>query len=273
MKPVLVDTHAHLDFDQFSGEEEQTLERAAAVGVTRIINVGTTLERSRKAVALAEKFENVWAAVGIHPHDATEVTDAAITELATLAKHEKVVAIGEIGFDAHYEDGPDEAVQEAAFCKQAAIATSPLAKNLPLIIHSRDAERLTMRCLRKVSKASQAKQIEHPGVIHCFSGSRELADVVLSLGWLISLTATITYPKNDALREIIKTVPLERIMVETDCPFLAPQDKRGQRNEPAYVVSTAGKVAELKGLSLDAVAAQTTKNAERLFGLPPAAEL
>lgn len=258
----LIDTHAHLDFDQFAGEEAAVLERAQRAGVTTVINVGTTLERSRKSVALAERFPDVYAAVGIHPHDAADVTDQAASELADLAKSDKVVAVGEIGFDNHYEDGPSEAEQDVAFRKQSELA---IDLKLPLIIHSRDAESLTATCLKGVAEAHPN---ELPGVVHCFTGSGDFAKQVLELGYFISFTAPIGYPKNDALREVVKSVPLDRIMVETDCPFLAPQDKRGQRNEPAFVVSTAEKVAALKGLSLEEVARVTTANAKRLFALP-----
>lgn len=260
LRTSLIDTHAHLDFEQFAGEEEATLVRAKEAGVDRIINVGTTLARSRQAVELAHHFSSVWASVGVHPHDAAEVTEKMAGELAELAKHPRVVAIGEIGFDTHYEDGPDMATQEYAFTKQVEIAKT---FDLPLIVHSRDAEVETVQALRDAVKGWR----KGPGVVHCFTGSQQFADDILALGFSISFTATITYPKNDALREVVKNVSLERLMVETDCPFLAPQDKRGQRNEPAYVVVVVKKIAELKGVSVDEITAATTRNAERLFGL------
>lgn len=257
----LVDTHAHLDFDQFSGEEEQVVERARAAGVDRIITVGTTLERSRQAAALAERFEGVSASVGVHPHDAAAVTAEAVAALRELAARPEVVAIGEIGFDFHYPDGPDEAVQERALRSQAEIA---IAQGLPLIIHSRQAEAQTLACLPGIA---QALKRDWPGVVHCFDGSAEFATRILEAGFLISCTAIVGYPKNDALRIVIKEVPLDRLMIETDCPFLAPQERRGQRNEPAFVVSTAEKIAELKDIPIDEVATATTRNAARLFGL------
>lgn len=266
----LIDTHAHLDFDQFAGEEAAVLERAAAAGVGRIINVGTDLARSRKSLDLARKFPNVWAAVGIHPHDAAAVDEAALEALKQLAIHEEVVAIGEFGFDFHYDDGPDRAVQEDAFRAQSEVA---IESGLPVIIHSRDAEELTLEHLAvhadEVVADNPARR--EPGVVHCFTGSREFAESALGLGYLISFTAPVTYPGNDALREVAKAVPLEKLMVETDCPFLPPADKRGQRNEPAYVAETAAQLAELKGVSPDELAAATTANAERLFGLAPPA--
>jgi TatD DNase family protein len=262
----LTDTHCHLDFDQFAGEEAAVLERAKQAGVQRVINVGTTLEASRKSVQLAEQFDNVWATVGVHPHDADKVTASVTDQLYELAQNPKVVAIGEVGFDFHYDDGPNEKEQERALLHQAAIAGD---LDLPLIIHSRDAESTTIRYLQQMIKNWKRRL---PGVIHCFTGTSAFAEVVLELGFFISFTAPITYPKNDELREVVKKVPMDRLMVETDAPFLAPQDKRGERNEPAYVVKTAEKVAELKGLTVEEVAIQTTDNAERLFGLPrPAA--
>ncbi|MEX1113193.1 MAG: TatD family hydrolase [Patescibacteria group bacterium] len=256
----LIDTHVHLDFEQFAGEEEAVLKRARAAGVTRLVNVGTTLERSRKAAALTERFPDVWAAVGIHPYDARDVTEAGADELRRLAEHPRVVAIGECGFDSHYEDGPDEVVQGKAFERQAAVAA---AAGKPLIIHSRDAEDRTVQALGNV----RGTLPKLPGVVHCFTGSRGFADEVLSLGFLISFTAPVTYPKNDALREVVRAVPLDRMMVETDAPFLPPADRRGERNEPAFMVGTARKIAEIKGIPLEEVAAATTANAERLFGL------
>jgi TatD DNase family protein len=255
----LVDTHAHLDFKQFAGEDTDTLARAKQAGVDWIINVGTSLAGSRKSIELAERFDNVWASVGVHPHAAAEMTDETLAKLTELAKGKRVVAIGEVGFDQHYPKGPDIAVQTRAFEWQADIARQA---KLPLIIHSRDAETETVEALTALRQKGLA---DPPGVVHCFTGSAEFADEVLGLGFLIGFTAPITYPKNDALREVVRKVPLDRIVVETDCPFLAPQDKRGERNEPAYVVGTAQKIAELKGISFNEVAKRTTANAERLF--------
>lgn len=256
----IIDTHAHLDFEQFQGEEEAVVARAKAAGVDRIINVGTTMLRSKEAILIAERFPNIWASVGVHPHDAGEVSPETVEELSALARNPKVVAVGEIGVDRHYDDGPGLAKQEEAFLQQAAVA---IEHGLPVIVHSRDAEEETLACLRKVADELP----KPPGVIHCFTGSQQFADQVLELGFFISFTATITYPKNDSLREVVKNVPLEKIFVETDCPFLAPQDKRGKRNEPAYVVSVVEQIASLKRLLVEEVATQTTKNAERLFTL------
>lgn len=260
----LIDTHAHLDFDQFDGEVDDVLKRASDAGVERIINVGTTLERSRKSIALAEQHDNVFAAVGIHPHDAKDVNDDVTEELKKLAAHKRVVAIGEIGFDHSREF--DEVAQEDAFFAQSEVATEA---GLPIIVHSRDAEEISLQHLSEHADLALADNPfrKEPGVVHCFTGSLEFAQAVLKLGYLISFTAPITYPKNDALREVVKKVPLEKIMVETDCPFLPPPDKRGERNEPAFVVETVQKIAELKDISTEDVAKATTANAQRLFGL------
>lgn len=257
----LVDTHAHLDFDQFDGEVDEVRERAKEAGVATIITVGTTLSRSEKAVTLADAYPEVFASVGVHPHDAGDVDDQAIEKVRELSANPRVVAIGEIGFDFHYDDGPDEQTQVAAFLAQAAVAAE---RGLPIIVHSRDAEEVTVRQLDAVLPSLVN---DPPGVVHCFDGSPDFANAVLERGFLLSFTAIIGYPKNDRLRGIVKEVPLDRMMVETDCPFLAPQSKRGERNEPAFVVETASKIAELKGVPVDEVADATTATANRLFKL------
>lgn len=265
---MIIDTHAHLDFEQFDDDRDAVVKRAKAAGVGRLINVGTTLERSRQAVELADQYPNVWAAVGIHPHDAQTATEAAIEELKALAVGKRVVAVGEIGFDFHYKDGPDELAQEQAFFAQGEVA---IEAGLPIIVHSRDAEELSLRHLSEHADLALADNPHRrePGVVHCFTGSGEFAEQALKLGYLVSFTAPITYPKNDSLREVVKAVPMEKMMVETDCPFLPPVDQRGKRNEPANVVGTVATIAELKGISPDEVAMATTTNAERLFGLAP----
>ncbi len=266
----LIDTHAHLDFEQFDGDVEGALARATEAGVNRTINVGTTLERSRQSVALAEQYENVFATIGVHPHDAADVNEEAITELKRLAANQPVVAVGEIGFDFHYEDGPDEGTQEDAFRAQSAVAVEA---GLPIIVHSRDAEELSLQHLQEHAELAAADNPTRQefGVVHCFTGSLRFAEAALKLGYLISFTAPVTYPKNDELRQVVAAVPLEKLMVETDCPFLPPADRRGQRNEPAFVVATAEAVADIKGISIEAVAQATSANAERLFGLAPLA--
>ncbi|HEY8108432.1 MAG TPA: TatD family hydrolase [Patescibacteria group bacterium] len=251
----LVDTHVHLDFDQFAADRDEVLARAADAGVTRLINVGTSLAASEQCVRLAEEHPSVWAVVGVHPADAGDVDGPALDRLKELAAHPRVVAVGEIGFDYFRDTNPPADRQHEAFAAQREIARST---DLPIIVH-----------LREPDPAALAALLEPPvrGVVHCYTGNLVDAERLLAAGYLISFTAPVTYPKNDALREVVKAVPLDRIMVETDCPFLPPPDKRGERNEPAYVVETAKKIAEIKGISLDEVARATTVNAERLFGL------
>lgn len=269
---MFTDTHAHLDFDQLNDDLPAVLRAAKDAGISQIITVGTTLERSRKCVELAEQHDSIWAAVGVHPSDAEEIaqeyeeSEEACSELKELANHKKVVAIGEVGFDFYHDSNPAEASQQTAFTSQAEIAREA---GLPLIVHSRDAEDFSPIYLEEHANLALADNSarREPGVIHCFTGSQEYAEQVLKLGYLISFTAPVTYAKNAALRDVVKTVPLEKIMLETDAPFLPPADKRGQRNEPAYLIETATTVAELKGVSLEELAEVTTANAQRLFGL------
>lgn len=264
--PDLIDTHAHLDFEQFEGDFDAALRRAREVGVNRVINVGTTLDHSRRSVEFANAYDTVYAAVGVHPHDADDVNDEVVAKLKRLAADKRVVAVGEIGFDFHYDDGPDKTAQEDAFFAQSEVAVEA---GLPVIVHSRDAEELSLEHLKEHADAAAADNPvrQEFGVVHCFTGSAGFAEAALGLGYLISFTAPITYPGNEALRDVVKKVPLEKIMVETDCPFLPPVDKRGKRNEPAFVVATAQAVADIKGVPLDEVAQATTANAVRLFGL------
>jgi TatD DNase family protein len=262
----LIDTHAHLDFEQFDGDVDGALERAAEVGVNRVINVGTTLERSITSIELADRYENVFATIGIHPSDANDVNDDVIASLKKLAAGEKVVAVGEVGFDFFHKENPDEITQESAFFAQSDVA---IEAGLPIIVHSREAEEIT---LQHLAEHAQNAKADNPvrnefGVVHCFTGSLGFAEEALKLGYLISFTAPVTYPKNEELREVVKALPLEKIMVETDSPFLPPADKRGSRNEPAFVVATAQAIADIKGIEFGEVAQETTANAERLFGL------
>jgi TatD DNase family protein len=261
-----VDTHAHLDFPQFDDDRDQVIKRATDVGVTRFINVGTTLERSRRAVEIAANHDPIWATVGIHPSDAGEVDEGAITSLKELVEQPKVVAIGEVGFDFFHDSSPSEEAQRVAFFAQSEIAWRA---GLPIIIHSREAETVTLKALKQHAEEAQAANVSRDefGVVHCFTGSRDFAIRALDLGYLISFTAPVGYPKNDDLREVVKAVPLEKIMLETDCPFLPPADRRGDRNEPAFLIETAKVIAELKGVSLEELGEATSTTAERLFRL------
>lgn len=254
----LIDTHAHLDNRQFSEDLEQVLERAQATGVSQILTVGCDLASSRASIELARRFPQLYAAVGIHPHDAPQADAAGLAELRRLLADEpKVVAVGEIGLD-YYRDRSPRPVQAQAFRDQLALARDV---GRPVIIHDRDAHDDVLQMLRE----SGARDVG--GVLHCFSGDLEMAKAVLDLGFYLSFPGTITYPNNSAGREVVQGVPIESILIETDCPYLAPQAYRGRRNEPAYVQHTAAMIAEIKGLTPTDVARITTLNAWQLFGL------
>ncbi len=254
---MIVDTHAHLDSGQFRDEVDAIVARAAAAGIDTILTVGCDLPGSRASVALAERFAGVWAGVGIHPHDAATVDAAALAELRTLAAHPKVVAIGETGLDFYRDRAPRE-VQRQAFRAQIRLAVD-LGK--PLIVHDRDAHDEVLAILRDERAA------EVGGVMHCFSGDLALARECVALGFFISFAGPLTYPANSALRAVAEGLPVDVMLVETDCPYLAPQPWRGRRCEPAHVRATAEELARVKGLTLIDVARVTTLNAHRLFGI------
>lgn len=256
MAATLVDTHAHLDSGQFRADLDAVLERAAAAGVGAILTVGCDLESSRASVELAERCPQVWASVGIHPHDAAGVDQAALDELRCLATHPRVVAIGETGLDFFRDRAPRDA-QRTAFRAQIRLARE-LGK--PLIIHDRDAHAEVLAILREEEAGTVG------GVMHCFSGDLELARACIELGFLISFAGPLTYP-NSALPAVAEALPVDVMLVETDCPYLPPQPWRGKRCEPAQVRATAEALAKIKGLTLDDVARVTTLNAHRLFGI------
>ncbi len=253
----LVDTHAHLNSREFDGDRPEVLRRAAEAGVEWIVDVGADLAGSRRAVALAAAEPHVWAAVGVHPHDAAMFDAAALNELRALAADGRVLAIGEIGLD-YYRDLSPRPLQREALAAQLALAQD---LGLPVIVHDRDAHDDTLAMLR--SAAGRGLR----GVMHCFSGGPELARDVLDLGLYIGIAGPVTYPKASRLAEVVRLAPLERLLVETDCPYLAPQAYRGRRNEPAYVRLVAERVAELRGLPLAEVGRITSDNARDLFKL------
>jgi TatD DNase family protein len=256
--PPLVDTHAHLDSAPFANDRAEVIARSLENGVSHILTVGTDLESSRCAVAIAQSHPSIFASVGIHPHDALTADENTLAQLrALIASEEKIVALGEIGLD-FYRDRSPRDVQRNAFRRQIRIAKEV---GLPLIIHDRDAHEETVQIL----KEEKAEQVG--GVLHCFSGDLAMARSCIELGFYISFPGTITYPKNDEARAVVRGIPMESILLETDCPYLAPQDFRGKRNEPAYVRYTAQKVAEIKGLTVEDVARITSLNAHTLFGI------
>jgi TatD DNase family protein len=255
-QPYLVDSHCHLDFPELAGDIAGVMARARTAGVGHMLTIGTKISAFPGVLAAAERFPDVSCSVGIHPHDAaTEVeTDAAT--LIDLARHPKVVAFGETGLDFFYEHSPREQ-QERSFRAHVAAARSG---GLPVIVHTRDADDDMARVL-----TDETAKGSFTGVIHCFSSGQQLADLALKLGLYISISGIVTFKKADELRAVVKTVPLDRLLVETDSPYLAPVPYRGKSNEPAYVTKTAAVVAELKGVTPAELAAQTTANFFRLF--------
>ena len=253
--PSLVDTHAHLDGERFNDDLDTVIQRAGDIGVNTIITVGCDLDSSRASIDLTKRYANIYATVGVHPHNGAEIDSESLKQLEHLAGHEKVVAIGEIGLD-YYRNRCPHDLQQQAFRQQIQLAQRC---KLPIVVHDRDAHADVIRILNE----ENAAQIG--GVLHCFSGDLAMAQQCIAMGFYLSFTGTITYPKNNEIREVIRQIPTKHILVETDCPYLAPQQWRGKRNEPAYVVKTAEKVAEIKGLSLADIARITSLNAQRLF--------
>jgi TatD DNase family protein len=255
-KITLIDSHAHIYYRDYAGDFDAMLQRAADAGVDAMLVVGTDIESSRESVELAEKHPQLYAAVGIHPHDAGRVTDACYGVIRNLAlSSSRVVAIGEIGLD-FYRDRSPRADQERIFRSFLRMARE---LDKPVIIHDRDAHRQVLDCLRGEGTLR--------GVLHCFSGDAVMAAEAVAMGLYISIPGTITYPANEALREVVRAVSIDRMLVETDCPYLSPVPHRGKRNEPAYVRLAAERMAEVKGLSLEDVARITTKNVRDLFGI------
>ena len=254
--PPLVDTHAHLDSGQFNADRDTVIARAHAAGISHILTIGCDLESSRESVALALQHPNIYAAVGVHPHDASTVDPELLATLKGLCREEKVVAIGETGLD-YYRDRSPREDQRRAFRAQLELAQE---LELPVIVHDRDAHDDVLAILREFSGPSLQ------GVLHCFSGDLAMARDCLELGLYISIAGPVTYPKNTALREVVAGVSIDRLLVETDCPYLSPQKYRGRRNEPAHVRLTAEMVATVKGLSSEDVARITSHNAWKLVG-------
>jgi TatD DNase family protein len=250
---MLVDSHCHLDFPDFAEERDAVIARARGAGVGAMLTIGTRLDQFPGVRAIAEAYPEIWCSVGAHPHEAVDHAAISGAGLAALAAHPRVVGIGETGLDFHYDHSPRD-VQEEVF--RAHIAASQ-ESGLPLIIHAREADDEVAGILREAAPP--------PGVLHCFSSGRRLAEAALGLGFYISISGIVTFRNADELRGIVRDVPLERLLVETDAPYLAPVPYRGRRNEPAYVAATAACVAALKGITPDELAAATTDNFFRLF--------
>ena len=257
---MLVDSHCHLDFPDFSAELDAVVARALTAGIGRIVTISTRVKKHPQVLAIAEKFPEVFCSVGTHPHNAHEELDIDAKALVALAKHEKIVAIGEAGLDYHYDNSPRDA-QAQSFLQQIAAAR---VTGLPLVIHSRDCDTDMARILREESGKGA-----FPAVLHCFTGGRDLAFAAIELGHYISFTGILTFKRSDDLRAIAAALPADRILVETDAPYLAPLPYRGKRNEPAYVAETAKVLGDVRGVSAEEIARQTTENFFRLFNKVP----
>lgn len=253
---MLVDSHCHLDYLEKDEDLDEVVGRARRAGVGTLVTICTKLSEFARVRAIAERFDQVYCSVGVHPHEAEKEGQEDPARLIELADDPKVVGIGETGLDFYYEHSP-RAAQERSFRAHIAAARET---GLPLIVHARDADDDTLRVLQQEYAGGPFS-----GVIHCFTAGPALAEAALALGFYISIAGILTFKKADELRETIRQVPLERLLVETDSPYLAPVPKRGKRNEPAFVVHTAEKLAEIKGIETAALAAATTGNFHRLF--------
>jgi TatD DNase family protein len=261
---MFVDTHCHLDFPEFKNEIPAVVGRAKDANVGRLINVGVDIETSKHSCDLARRFSEVYAAVGLHPHCAKDLNIEVQGCLLTLTGKEKVVAIGEVGLDYYYLKRSSQysrfpSREEQIFCFEQMLDLA-LETKLPVIIHTRESDADTLAILKSYGGALQ-------GVVHCFSGDYETAQKILDMGFALSFTGNITYKSSENLVEMIRKIPIGSIMLETDAPLLAPEPFRGKRNEPAYVIEVARKIAQIKSLSLAQVETETTKKAKKLFGL------
>lgn len=254
---MLVDSHCHLDFPDFAGEIDAVILRARAAGVGTMLTIGTSLQKFPQVQAIAERHAEIWCSVGVHPHEADRESGVDADKLVDLTKHPKVIGIGETGLDFYYEHS-SRAEQERSF--RAHIEAARTA-GLPLIVHTRDADADMARILRDEMAAGRFR-----GLMHCFSSSRRLAEIALELGFYISLSGIVTFKNADELRATVRALPVERLLVETDAPYLAPVPHRGKRNEPAFVAHTAATVAKLKELPIDDLARITSDNFFALFG-------
>ncbi len=257
---IFVDSHCHIDGEAFDADRDEIVERAKAAGVKMMLTVGTGNPHDgeiERAVKCAEEYENVFASVGVHPHDAKLYNDAAEKHLIELTKREKVVAWGEIGLDFYYEHSPRD-VQREVFIKQIRVAKD---LDLPIIIHSRDADDETVKILMQECSGENFRG----GIMHCFGGTAQMAQSLMKIGFLISFAGNVTFKKAENLRDAARIVPLEKLLIETDCPFLAPLPHRGKRSEPAFVVNTAQFLADFYGIEVEELANRTTQNFTEFF--------
>jgi TatD DNase family protein len=264
LNPQLIDTHAHLDFPQFDPDREEVINRSRTAGINIINTIGVDLPASRKAIALAEKYPGVFASIGIHPQEAGKAKREDISLLEEWAHNPRVIAIGELGLDFYRSQSTRES-QLKVLNWELELARKV---ELPIIIHCREAQEYMLPVITDWTSDYVLKEGKTRGVLHCFNTDLETAEKYMMMGFYISLGAYIGYPSSSQLRQTIKDIPLDRLVLETDCPFLPPQKHRGQRNEPSYVMVTAGVLAEIKGLPIEEIALQTSHNAIVLFNLP-----
>jgi TatD DNase family protein len=258
---MYVDSHAHIEMQDFDVDREAVIQRALDAGVGVIVDVGDgdiTNDSHSAAFRIAEQYDFVYTTVGVHPHEARLLDDDLYRHLADISHHPKVIAVGEIGLDYHYDNSPRDA-QRLAFRKQLTLARG---RDLPVVIHTREAEPDTLAILAEEWVGSS-----RPGIIHCFTGTSQFAEQVVEMGFYISFSGVVTFKKAGDLRDVAKSLPLERILIETDSPFLAPEPFRGRRNEPSFVVETARRIADLRSLQPEEVGRATTDNFARAFGL------
>ena len=256
---MFIDSHAHIDGPEFDADRDQIIERAQTAGVSVILNVGTGDPHSgafERAIALGQEHDSVYTAIGTHPHDARLYDDEAEEKIKTLVHNERVLAWGEIGLDFHYDNSPRD-VQVAVFRRQLQAAREC---DLPVVIHTREAESETIEILK-----SEYSNAERRGIFHCFSGSKELAQRTIELGFMISFSGIVTFKKAEELRAVAREVPLDHLLIETDCPYLTPIPYRGKRNEPAYVVEVARCLAGIHGVAIDEIGRITSENFRRFF--------
>ncbi|MFW6265120.1 MAG: TatD family hydrolase [Bacillota bacterium] len=256
---ALIDTHAHLDFPKFNKDRLEVIAEAWDKGLSYIVNVGADMLSSQRSLVLAQEYPFIFATVGVHPHEASELDEEALTKLRQFAEDEKVVAIGEIGLDYHYDNSPRD-IQREAFKRQLLLAKE---LDLPVVIHSREADEDTLEILKEYYPGIKG------GIMHCFGSGLEMARECLELGLYLAFGGVITFKNAAELRDVVKEVPLERILIETDSPYLTPVPFRGQRNEPKFVRFVAEKIAEIKDITLIEVAETTTANAIKVYDLPP----
>lgn len=254
---MLVDSHAHLDDSAYAEDLTAVIQRAKENGVSRIINIGADMDSSAKSLELSEKYEQIYAAVGIHPQDVVNAKAKDYDQLAAWLKLPKVVALGEIGLDYYYDDGAPRELQRKIFIEQIDVAKQ---MNKPIVVHNRDAHGDVMDILKKEAKGLT-------GVMHCYSGSWEMAKELIKMNFFLSVGGPVTFKNSAKLPEIVAKIPLEYLLLETDCPYLTPQPYRGKRNEPAYIKIIAEKIAQIRNITVEELAVATTDNVKNIFGI------